>query len=568
VCHKGVQRIHMLILQQDLKVMIENKNYTILIVDDNKNNLFTLRTLILQHMDVTILEADSGQDALTLLMTEEVDLIILDIQMPEMDGFETASIIRSIQQTQHIPIVFLTAAYKSAEFQTKGFDIGATDYLTKPIDAGQLISHIHLYLRFIEKEQEHAAILEQRVQERTEELAQANACISKAYAELEQLSQHHQLILDTISDGICGFNLSAEITFINPSAAKILGYTTKELVGRAACEIFCTDAQEEKINIPFYQAICTGLSYQSEDMQFYHQNGTAFPVECSLVPTQSHDKVAGTVLTFSDITKRKQDEQMLKEAKDNAEQANKAKSYFLANMSHELRTPLNAIIGYSEMLKDDLEEETESELLDNRHEHLQDLTSIHDSARHLLSLINDVLDVSKVEAGKMEVYNENVSIYSLLHDVLEQGFPLAAKKSNSLEVDHVDESLFLYTDRTKLYQILLNLISNACKFTEHGAINITVNTTKNENKDWVCFTVSDTGIGMTPAQQQKLFNVFSQADVSTTRKYGGTGLGLHISKRFSELMGGHIEVKSELEKGSTFSVYLPFVLTQTATLEA
>ena len=543
--------------------MIENKNYTILIVDDNKNNLFSLRTLILQHMDVSILEAESGQEALTILMTEAVDLIILDLQMPEMDGFETASIIRSIQQTQHIPIVFLTAAYKSAEFQSKGFDLGAIDYLTKPIDAVQLISHIHLYLRFIEKEHEHAAILEQRVQERTAELAQANACISKAYAELEQLNQHHQLILNTVNEGICGFNLLTEITFINPSAAEILGYTAKELVGQPACKIFSTDAQQEKSNTFFYQAISAGQPYQSENIQFYHQSGTAFPVECSLAPIESHGKVTGTVLTFSNIIRRKQYEQMLKEAKDNAEQANKAKSYFLANMSHELRTPLNAIIGYSEMLKDDLEIEIEAQdLLEHKSEHLQDIAKIHDSARHLLSLINDVLDVSKVEAGKMEVYNENVSISKLLRDVLEQGFPLAAKKSNHLDIETVDDSLFLYTDRTKLYQILLNLISNACKFTEHGAINITVNTTKNANQDWICFAVSDTGIGMTPAQQQKLFNIFSQADVSTTRKYGGTGLGLHISKRFSELMGGYIEVSSELKVGSQFTVYLPFVSMQ------
>ncbi|MCV6639519.1 ATP-binding protein [Candidatus Albibeggiatoa sp. nov. NOAA] len=541
---------------------MNNSHYTILIVDDNKNNLFTLRTLILQHIEINVLEADSGQKALATLMTEKVDLIILDIQMPEMDGFETAKIIHSIKQTQHIPIVFLTAAYKSEEFQTKGFGIGASDYLTKPIDAAQLINRINLYLRFIQQEHRHAQILEQRVKERTAELAKANTCLSEVNTELEQLGHYNKLILETVSDGICGFNLSAEITFINPSAAQMLGYSISELIGQSACKLFCqnTNLETSFINMPFYQAIVHGKDYHSENECFYHKNEVAFPVECALAPIQSNNDITGTVLTFNDITKRKQTELMLTEAKEHAEQANNAKSYFLANMSHELRTPLNAIIGYSEILKDEMEDEISVEtFLDSKDMCLQDLTRIQDSARHLLGLINDVLDVSKIEAGKMDIFNENVQIYRLLHEVLDQAFPLAAKKSNTLKTDYNDESFFLYTDRTKLYQILLNLISNSCKFTEQGEIRITVNlpAIENSDKSWICFVISDTGIGMTPAQQQKLFHIFSQADASTTRKYGGTGLGLHISKRFCELMGGHIEVSSELEVGSQFSVYLP-----------
>ncbi|WP_353571291.1 ATP-binding protein [Candidatus Albibeggiatoa sp. nov. BB20] len=552
--------------------MNDAKNYTILIVDDNRNNLFTLRTLILQHVEINIVEANSGQEALTVLMTECVELIILDIQMPEMDGFETASIIRSIQQTQHIPIVFLTAAYKSDEFQTKGFGIGAIDYLTKPIDATQLISRIKLYLRFIEKEH-HANISEQREQERTVELAQANAHLSKAYNQLEKLGLYNQLILETVSDGICGFNLSAEITFMNPSAAQMLGYSSQEVTGHSACHIFCQDTnlniKEAFINTPLYQAIFKGLFYQSENLHFYHKNGNIFPIECALVPIQGHDSITGTVLTFNNITKRKQVEHMLKEAKEHAEQANKAKSYFLANMSHELRTPLNAIIGYSEILQEDIE--NIEAFLEDKTICLQDLTSIQDSAKHLLSLINDVLDVSKIEARKIEIFSENVQISTLLDEILEQACPLAAKKSNNLDIANIDESLFLYTDRTKLYQILLNLVGNACKFTEQGKIQVTVKrlATEDSDKGWVYFAVSDTGIGMTPEQQEKLFNVFTQADASATRKYGGTGLGLHICKQFAEMMGGYIEVNSELNMGSTFAVYLPLVsIEETAEINA
>ncbi|MCV6637878.1 ATP-binding protein [Candidatus Albibeggiatoa sp. nov. NOAA] len=544
--------------------MSDNRNYTILIVDDNRNNLFTLRTLILQHLQTNILEANSGQEALSILMTECVELIILDIQMPEMDGFETASIIRSIQQTQHIPIVFLTAAYKSMEFQTKGYSIGAVDYLTKPIDTAQLVNRLHLYLRFIENEQQ-THVLEQRVQERTAELAKANDYLSEAYGELEQLGHYNELILETVSDGICSFNLLAEITFINPSAAQMLGYSTKELVGQPACYLFCqhtgVNLQDAFMNAPFYQAILKGHTYESDNMLFYHKNGHTFPVDCALIPLEGSDNKAGTVLTFNDITKRKQAEHMLTEAKEKAEQANQAKSNFLANMSHELRTPLNAIIGYSEILEEDIEEiET---YLEDKTVCLQDLTHIQNSAKHLLSLINDVLDVSKIESGKMDVINEQVQVSALLNTILEQSMSLAIDKSNHLNISDVDDSLYLYTDRAKLNQILLNLVSNACKFTDHGEIWMMVSTIQNAGKDWLCFAISDTGIGMSPEQQQNLFNIFTQVDTSTTRKYGGTGLGLHICKQFSEIMGGYIEVDSELNIGSTFRVYLPFMSEQT-----
>ncbi|OUD12114.1 response regulator [Thioflexithrix psekupsensis] len=404
---------------------------TILIVDDNKNNLFTLRNLIEEYiLSVTILEAESGLLALNILAKNAVDLIILDVQMPDMDGFETAEMIRARKKSRHIPIVFLTAAYKSEEFQKKGFSLGAADYLTKPIDAPQLISRIKVYLRFIQQEREYNRMLEQKVQERTVELVTANQ------------------------------------------------------------------------------------SLQAE------------------------------------ISERNRVEKALQWAKESAEAANLAKSQFLANMSHELRTPLNAIIGYSEMLKEEAEDS-------GHEEYLEDLKKISSAGRHLLSLINDILDLSKIEAGRMEVCFEKFNLSELLNEVSDTIHPLVQKKSNHLAIDWHGDLGEMNSDRVKLNQILLNLLSNAAKFTEDGVIEFTVTQMQWEDQEWVCFKIKDNGIGMTKEQQKKLFQPFTQADSSTTRRYGGTGLGLTISKQFAEMMGGTIELDSQFGEGSTFTLALP-----------
>ncbi|MBW4520487.1 MAG: response regulator [Scytolyngbya sp. HA4215-MV1] len=252
-------------------------------------------------------------------------------------------------------------------------------------------------------------------------------------------------------------------------------------------------------------------------------------------------------------------------AKETSEAANRAKSQFLANMSHELRTPLNAILGYSEMLQEELEDLRQSSCI-------SDVQKIHAAGKHLLGLINDILDLSKIEAGKMELYPETFDLSTLIYEVTNTIRPLVQKNKNTL-ISHCPEDIgTMYADQTKLRQNLFNLLSNASKFTDQGTITLTVERqsgrltqqTKNGTPFWgsdavsyVLFQVSDTGIGMTPKQVDRLFQAFTQADTSTTRKYGGTGLGLVITKKFCQLMGGDVLVESEPGQGSTFTIYLP-----------
>jgi signal transduction histidine kinase len=232
-------------------------------------------------------------------------------------------------------------------------------------------------------------------------------------------------------------------------------------------------------------------------------------------------------------------------------EASQHKSQFLANMSHELRTPLNAIIGVSEMLREDAEAlKQDTEPLDR----------VLGAARHLLALINDILDLSKIEAGRMELHLETFPLAPVINDVAKTIEPMATKNENRVAVSCGTAIGTVHADQMRLRQALLNLMSNANKFTERGTITIDACHREENGRDWITLAVTDTGIGMTPEQMGKLFQEFSQASSSTASKYGGTGLGLAISKRFCQMMGGDITVESEVGRGSTFTIRLPRIV--------
>lgn len=272
---------------------------------------------------------------------------------------------------------------------------------------------------------------------------------------------------------------------------------------------------------------------------------------------QIRERLAGggqLVSIQADITERKHAEIALLESKQEAELANQAKSQFLANMSHELRTPLNAIIGITEMLVEDAQDI-------GGHTEVEPLQRIHGAGRQLLSLIDEILDLSKIEAGKMELHPTVFDLRQLVKSIVTTTTPLAARNRNRMSGSFPESMGRVRLDETRVRHVILNLISNAVKFTEDGEIAVSVREVRDEERSGVSITVTDTGIGISPEQRERLFRPFSQGDASTSRKYGGTGLGLTISRHFCRMMGGQISVDSELGEGSRFTVWLPRAMT-------
>ena len=331
------------------------------------------------------------------------------------------------------------------------------------------------------------------------------------------------------------------IVSCNPAFEQLYGYAQHEVTGRNLDELISTATTRSEA-VAITQHVLDEGAMRSIG-QRRRKDGTLVEVEVLGVPVLVEGKLVGLMGLYHDISE-------LTRARRSAEEASSAKSQFLANMSHELRTPLNAIIGYSEMLAEEVAELGHQELA-------PDLEKIRSAGRHLLALINDILDLSKIEAGRTDLYLEVFDVAAMLFDVSTTIRPLVDKNANRLVV-RADASGSMRADLTKVRQMLLNLLSNACKFTSRGTITLAVERVASPSGvDEVLFRVTDSGIGMTPEQMGRLFEAFSQAETSTSKKYGGTGLGLAITRRFAQLMGGDVTVTSEPQQGSTFTVRLP-----------
>ncbi|MEJ2218189.1 MAG: GAF domain-containing protein, partial [Gemmatimonadota bacterium] len=340
---------------------------------------------------------------------------------------------------------------------------------------------------------------------------------------------------------IVTLDLDFNITSCNPAFERLFGWAESEVIGRNLDELINTEETLAEAAAYTEQAhegiVATGIGRRRR------KDGTLVDVELAGVSVMVDGERVGIMGLYHDITE-------LLEARQAAESANQAKSQFLASMSHELRTPLNAVIGYSEMLEEEAQESGHGQ-------YVPDLEKIGAAGKHLLGLINGILDLSKIEAGKMDLYLEEFELAEVLDEVSSTVAPLLEKNGNTL-VRETGELGWVQADVTKVRQVLLNLLSNASKFTEQGTIRLTADATQDEDGvEWLEIAVADSGIGMTPEQMERLFEAFSQAEASTTRRYGGTGLGLAISRRFCRMMGGDITVASEPGVGSTFTVRLP-----------
>ncbi len=347
--------------------------------------------------------------------------------------------------------------------------------------------------------------------------------------------------------------------YVNPAFTKILGYAPDEVLGQPPATLI----QDGLMDIFFFaeieQTLAMGRVW-SGMLKATSKDGRQLELEATYSPVlDAEGELRYCVAVKRDITDRltaerklKQTNEELARARDDANLANHAKSQFLANMSHELRTPLNAILGYSELLMEEAEDlDLEDDTFSN------DLKRISDAGKHLLELINDVLDISKIEAGKMDLYFELFDVKGMITALVATVQRLFTDSGNTLRVEYENEPTVMTSDLTKVRQTLLNLLSNANKFTDKGEVVLRVRREERDEETWMVFEVEDTGIGMSDEQQERLFQPFVQAEASITRRFGGTGLGLALCRRFCDMLGGSIEVESELGKGSKFIVSLP-----------
>ncbi|HEY9423147.1 MAG TPA: ATP-binding protein, partial [Thermoanaerobaculia bacterium] len=370
------------------------------------------------------------------------------------------------------------------------------------------------------------------------EMKHKNDELVRSQSELRRQKEYYEALVLNSPVAIATIDLAAKVIAWNPAAERLFGHTQDEAIGRSIDNLV-TGTPEMRAEVVNYMQQASSDGQVSVVTRRSRRDGTLVDVELLAVPVTVGGKQVGTYVMYHDITE-------LQRARQQAEAANRSKSTFLANMSHELRTPLNAIIGYSEMLHEEAEDLGQDEFI-------PDLQKIHSAGKHLLGLINAVLDLSKIEAGKMDLYLETFDLARMVEDTAAVVQPLVVKNGNELRISCPEEIGSIRADLTKVRQAVFNLLSNASKFTKGGTINLNVAC----EKGWISFAVSDTGIGMTSEQMGKLFQEFSQADASTTRNYGGTGLGLALSRRLCRMMGGDITVESEFGKGSTFTIHLP-----------
>jgi len=367
---------------------------------------------------------------------------------------------------------------------------------------------------------------------------------ARLYTQAQRQRRYFEAVVQESPVAIVTLDLEGSVASMNPAFERLFGYSPEEAIGRNLDELITShDTLSEAV-----ERTREALSGATRGIGTRRRkDGTYLDVEYAGVLVEVDGERSGIVALYHDISE-------LLEARRQAEAANRAKSNFLASMSHELRTPLNAIIGYSEMLQEDAEDVGQPAFI-------PDLQKIHTSGKHLLALINDILDLSKIEAGKMELYLEEFDPADVVRQAATTIRPLVEKNGNRL-VLYIDDGLgTMRSDQTRLRQVLLNLLSNASKFTEGGEIRLTARRAEPDSS-FASFEVRDTGIGMTPEQLSVLFEPFTQAEASTATKYGGTGLGLTISRRFCRMMGGDIVAASEAGAGSTFTVRLPLQLAE------
>jgi signal transduction histidine kinase/CheY-like chemotaxis protein len=530
----------------------------ILIVDDDATNR-KLLCAILEAEGHNMLESGDGTEALAVLKHKEIDTIISDILMPRMDGYRFCYEVRASERFRHLPFIFYTASYTSPSDQKLALEIGADQFLIKPSPAREIIQALReastrkrAPVMPIEPASE-LNLMKEYNQHLVTKLEQANTELITRNEELLRSKTYAQNIVDTVREPLLILDTTSRVRSANRSFYQAFQVSPEDTENRLFYEL-----GSGQWNIPELKSFLKNVILEDSVFDGFQVEYDFPAIGRRMMLLNARKLQAGhheelLVLSMEDVTERRRAEEKVVKAKEAAESASKTKSRFLANMSHELRTPLNAILGYSELLQEEFVEQKQSKFV-------ADLEKIHGAGAHLLTLINDILDLSKIEAGKMELFLESFDVITMINEVASIIRPLADKNFNTLHVQRASNLGVIHADQIKVRQGLINLLSNAVKFTHKGNITIEADRQSFDGSERITFRVKDTGIGLSPEQIAKLFTDFTQADNLIAHKFGGTGLGLALTRRFCERMGGEVTVRSVLGEGSVFTIQLPTVV--------
>jgi PAS domain S-box-containing protein len=525
----------------------------ILVVDDQLNNLVALGA-ILDRPGLAVVAARSGDEALKHLLADEFAAIILDVQMPGLDGFETASLIRNRAKSRRTPIIFLTASHRTEVNVLRGYTLGAVDYMFKPVDAEILRSKVAVFAELFRK----TAALERQNVELTERRREAEAAVrareaanlelERSTAALAAIEERLTCTFETVADGIIIVEAQGRCTFANAASERILGLSRSEIIRRTrddpAWHSITMDGQVLAAeDLPSAVALRTGEPLH--DYQFYVQRGDGAHIAVSMNAVPLRDRsgsITGAVVSFRDVSEQRRAQEAVALAKAEAERANRAKSEFLSRMSHDLRTPLNAILGFAQILQLD-ELSTEQQ---------ENIDHILKGGTHLLDLINEVLDIARIDAGHLALASEPVDVADLMRGALELVKPAADRRRITLTTT-IDSAIYVRADRQRLNQTVLNLLSNAVKYNREGG-SVTVSGKERAGGRFK-LGVTDTGAGIAPDKLPLLFQPFERLGAERS-DIEGTGLGLALSKGLVEAMGGSLGVNSQVGQGSTFWIEL------------
>jgi PAS domain S-box-containing protein len=515
-------------MQPELKV-------NVLLVDDHPENLLALEA-ILDKPGHNLVKANSGPEALRCLLNQDFAVILLDVQMPGMDGFETATLIRSRKRSQHTPIIFLTAFSKSDSLRFKGYSLGAVDYLYKPVEAEILTSKIAVFVELFRKTEE--------VKRQAEQLAAINT-------ELRESEERFRSLSASSPVGIFLTDVEGRCTYTNPRFQTICGSSFEQSLGNGWLQSVYPE-DRDRILADWSAWTLASREYFTE-FRVRTPEGIIRQVQMRTSPMLSaYGELLGHVGTVEDITDRKQAEearaQVIREqaARQEAEAANRMKDEFLATLSHELRTPLNSVLGWAGLLRTrKFDEATFTRALE----------IIERNAKSQAQLIEDILDVSRLIRGKLELNLRPLSLLRVIEAAIDSVRLTAESKGLELETELEESQELVCGDPYRLQQVVWNLLSNALKFTPQGGrVVVRVEHTS----AYARIQVIDTGIGISQDFLPYVFDRFRQEDSTTTRSYGGLGLGLAIVRHLVELHDGRVHAESEGEgKGATFTVELP-----------